>query len=66
MIVACDDCRPLLPLLVLQLVIETRYRQIFVNAVIGRWLDRAVWRLLIEVLLRLERLLAAASLVRLP
>ena len=69
MIVAGDNCCPLLPLLVVQLVVEAGNRQILVPvAVVCRqpvvWV---VWSVvLIEVLLRLERLLAAAALVRLP
>ena len=67
MVVAGDDGRPLLPLLVLQLIVQLGDGQILVTAVVRCQLAAGVVRvvLLVQVLLRLERLLAAA-LVRLP
>ena len=62
MVVAGDDGRPLLPLLVLQLIVQLGDGQILVTAVVRCQLAVV---LLVQVLLRLERLLAAA-LVRLP
>ena len=67
MVVAGDDGRPLLPLLVLQLIVQLGDGQILVTTVVCCQLAAGVVRvvLLVQVLLRLERLLAAA-LVRLP